>query len=147
LSDKTRIRHNPRPSLAGCSQCPWGTKTNIQETIRKWYKLPSFIMTSSWKWRLHWERCIHFPLKLFPLHCDPQFAQSLFYRSRTFGRTFAFLTFEYQDQPCFLFSFPIGCKKYPGKVSDSCIFLSQFGLGLERIMGSSSKLGEDGKVM
>lgn len=47
---------------------------------------------------------------------------------------------DYQHQYCFLFSFPLGCQKYPGKVSDSCISLSELGLGLETEY--SEELGE-----
>lgn len=47
------------------------------------------------------------------------------------GEPFAFRALDYQDQYCFLFSFPLGCQKYPGKVSDSCISLSELGFGLE----------------
>lgn len=110
------------------------SKTNTQETIWKWYKLPSLILSKSQKQRSGWEKCTPIPLELFTLHRDPQFALFLFYRSRTLGRRgkpFAFRTLDYQDQYCFLFSFPLGCQKYPGKVSDSCISLSELGLGLE----------------
>lgn len=47
------------------------------------------------------------------------------------GGPFACRTLDYQDQYCFLFSFPLGCQKYPGKVSDSCNSLSELDLGLE----------------
>lgn len=62
------------------------SKTNTQETIWKWYKLPSLMLSKSWKQRSDWERCTLIPLELFPLHFDPQIALFLFYRSRILGR-------------------------------------------------------------
>lgn len=115
--------------LTVSSQCPWWTKTNIQKLFGNY----TYFQASWWS-----ELKVGITLK--KKYSEPSGAILLTlwssfcpYLVHSFGERelFAFRTLKYQDQYCFLFSFPLGCQKYPGKVSDSYISLSESGLSLE----------------